>query len=76
MEEKDEPIGSLQSQLADIQEQMRVKNHQLEAQALHLQTVLNQKAIEVSGAKTHVAILITSATIILREPIHHLLQIK
>ena len=51
LEDKDDLIRSLESQLLDVKEQMRVKDHQLEAQAIHLQTVLNQKAIEAPGAK-------------------------
>jgi len=51
VEEKDELIRNLESQLLDVKEQMRVKDHQLEAQAIHLQTVLNQKSIEAPGAK-------------------------
>ena len=34
-----------------MEEQLRVKDSQLEKQAVHIQTLINQKAIEAPGAK-------------------------
>jgi CRISPR/Cas system-associated endonuclease Cas3-HD len=57
-EEKNERTRELQEQIKVKDEQLRGKDSQLEqltetmqAQAIHLQTLINQKAIEAPGAK-------------------------
>jgi len=57
-EEKNELARELQVQIKVKDEQLRAKDSQLEqltetmqAQAIHLQTLINQKAIEAPGAK-------------------------
>ena len=57
-EEKDERTRELQEQITVKDEQLRAKDSQLEqltetmqAQSIHLQTLINQKAIEAPGAK-------------------------
>jgi septal ring factor EnvC (AmiA/AmiB activator) len=57
-EEKDERTRELQEQIKVKDEQLQAKDSQLEqltetlqAQAIHLQTLINQKAIEAPGAK-------------------------
>jgi hypothetical protein len=44
-------IKDLQDQLRANQDQLKEKDEQLKAQAIHIQTLLNQKSIEAPGAK-------------------------
>ncbi len=44
-------IKDLQDQLIANQDQLKEKDEQLKAQAIHIQTLLNQKSIEAPGAK-------------------------
>jgi len=43
--------ATMQNEINSFKDQLIAKDRQLEAQAIHLQTVLNQKAIEAPGAK-------------------------
>lgn len=42
---------TMKNEIDSLKGQLTAKDRQLEAQAIHLQTVLNQKAIEAPGAK-------------------------
>jgi len=42
---------TMKKEIDSFKDQLIAKDRQLEAQAIHLQTVLNQKAIEAPGAK-------------------------
>jgi Arc/MetJ-type ribon-helix-helix transcriptional regulator len=42
---------TIRNEIDNLVTQLMAKDRQLEAQAIHLQTVLNQKAIEAPGAK-------------------------
>ena len=42
---------TIKNEVGNLEGQLIAKDRQLEAQAIHLQTVLNQKAIEAPGAK-------------------------
>ena len=42
---------TMKTEIDNLVNQLKAKDRQLEAQAIHLQTVLNQKAIEAPGAK-------------------------
>jgi chromosome segregation ATPase len=44
-------IKDLQDQIRTNQDQLKEKDEQLKAQAIHIQTLLNQKSIEAPGAK-------------------------
>jgi len=43
--------ATMQNEINSFKDQLIAKDRQLEAQAIHLQTVLNQKAIEAPGSK-------------------------
>jgi len=58
LEAKDSLIQSLEARTNDLnerivslEEQLRVKDSQLEKQAVHIQTMIQQRAIEAPGAK-------------------------
>jgi Arc/MetJ-type ribon-helix-helix transcriptional regulator len=42
---------TMKKEIDSLNDQLKAKDRQFEAQAIHLQTVLNQKAIEAPGAK-------------------------